>query len=241
LEYYLLSRNRHILVANNDTFILETLLSHLEAQGFVVSHACCDQDVLSAVNKAYCDLIILDVVSSDEDSFALCQNIRKISDIPIIFLSERCEDTDRIIGLELGADDYINKPYNPRELVARIRSVLRRTNTVIFAQQGLKVSPPKFGGWLLDVTNQTIISDSGDIKSLSTGETRLLQIFCDHPNTTLSRDQLLAWTQGRKANAFDRSIDNYISRIRKKIEQDPHNPRLLKTYWGSGYALTCDP
>lgn len=217
------------------------MANYLESQGFEVSHARTANLALAAVTAANCDLIILDVMLGDEDGFSLCRDIRKISEIPVIFLSKRSEETERIIGLELGADDYITKPCNLRELLARVRSVLRRAKPVTPAPQVTTAFGPKFGGWILDVTNQEVISDAGDRMPLSTGEARLLQVFTEHPNTVLTRDQLLIMTQGRKANAFDRSIDNYVSRIRKKIEHDPHTPRLLKTYWGGGYALTCDP
>ena len=235
-----LHSNKRILIVDDEDDIREPIGTYLESQGFDISQASNAQDALTIINEKVCDMAILDVMLGEDDGFSLCRDIRRISDVPVIFLSGRSEDTERIIGLELGADDYVVKPFNPRELLARIRSVLRRTKPVASPEQQKPASQPTFGGWTLDVVNQELVSDEGAKQSLSTGEARLLQVFLAHPNTVLTRDKLLELSQGRQANAFDRSIDNYVSRIRKKIEEDPGNPRLLKTYWGGGYALTCD-
>lgn len=234
-----LPAEKHILLVDDEEDIREPIGVYLESEGFKVSLACDARSALAVIETATCDLAVLDVMLGQDDGFALCRDIRKISDIPVIFLSGKSEDTERIIGLELGADDYIAKPFNPRELLARIRSVLRRSESLGEDPATKAATQPKFGGWTLDVANQELISDSGDKQALSTGEARLLQVFVNNPNVVLTRDQLLEMSQGRTANAFDRSIDNYVSRIRKKIEQDPSQPRLLKTYWGGGYALSC--
>lgn len=214
---------------------------YLESQGFSVSLVNNAADAKSAIAAGDCDLAVLDVMIGDDDGFALCRDIRKTSDIPVIFLSGRGDDTERIIGLELGADDYVVKPFNPRELLARIRSVIRRTKNGTSQKETGAAKQPTFGGWSLDLANQELFAENGDKRALSTGEARLLQVFLNHPNAVLTREQLLELSQGRQANPFDRSIDNYVSRLRKKIEQDPSKPRYLKTYWGGGYALTCDP
>ncbi len=232
--------SKHILVVDDEEGIREPIGVYLESQGFRVSLASNASDAMACINGEDCDLAVLDVMLGKDDGFTLCRDIRKVSEVPVIFLSGRSEDTERIIGLELGADDYVVKPFNPRELLARIRSVLRRA-TARDDSTGMKpASQPTFGGWTLDVANQELVSGEGVAQSLSTGEARLLQVFINHPNIVLTRDQLLKLSKGREANAFDRSIDNYVSRIRKKIEDDPSKPRILKTYWGGGYALTCE-
>ena len=232
--------NKHILIVDDETDIREPLGVYLESQGFEVSLAGNAREAMAVIEAGTCDMAVLDVMLGEDDGFSLCRDIRRASEVPVMFLSGRSEDTERIIGLELGADDYLVKPFNPRELLARIRSVLRRSEKSVTEEQQKPASQPTFGGWTLDVINQELISKDGTKLSLSTGEARLLQVFVSHPNTVLTRDKLLQLSRGREANAFDRSIDNYVSRIRKKIEEDPGNPRLLKTYWGGGYALTCD-
>ncbi len=235
-----MSADKHILLVDDEEDIREPIGVYLESQGYKVSLACDANSALTVIKNTDCDLAVLDVMLGADDGFELCREIRKTSDIPVIFLSGRSEETERIVGLELGADDYIAKPFNPRELLARIRSVLRRSKSLGDNPVNKTADQPKFGGWTLDVANQELISDSGDKQVLSTGEARLLQVFVNNPNVVLTRDQLLEMSQGRTANAFDRSIDNYVSRIRKKIEQNPSQPKLLKTYWGGGYALSCN-
>lgn len=235
-----MSADKHILLVDDEEDIREPIGVYLESQGYQVSLACDAITALAIIEKENCDLAVLDVMLGQDDGFELCREIRKTSEIPVIFLSGKSEETERIIGLELGADDYIAKPFNPRELLARIRSVLRRSKTPEQEAGNKVATQPKFGGWTLDVANQEIIAEDGEKRALSTGEARLLQIFINNPNVVLTRDQLLEMSQGRTANAFDRSIDNYVSRIRKKIEKDPSRPKLLKTYWGGGYALSCN-
>lgn len=228
----------HILVVDDEADIREPVGAYLESNGFLVSLAGTAKEALEAVKSNKLDLAVLDVVIGPDDGFTLCRDIQKDIDVPVVFLSGKSEDTERIIGLELGADDYIVKPFNPRELLARIRAVLRRYQTAEPNTEQEK--PTQFGPWTLDVQNQELCGDDGKKVALSTGEARLLEVFLSHPNEVLSRDQLLDLTHGRQANLFDRSIDNYVSRIRKKIEEDPKKPRLLKTYWGGGYSLNCD-
>lgn len=233
-----MERKPHILVVDDELDIREPVGVYLEAQGFEVSLAGNAQDALSLSAQKTPDLAILDIMIGKDDGFSLCREMQKDADIPVIFLSGKSEETERIIGLELGADDYIVKPFNPRELLARVRAVLRRYQAASDSQPDQRGSA-SFGPWQLDAQNQELIRDNDERVSLSTGEVRLLQVFLDHPNKVLSRDQLIDLLHGRQANPFDRSIDNYVSRIRKKIEEDPSKPRLLKTYWGGGYALNC--
>jgi len=231
------AHTHHILIVDDELDIREPVGTYLEGHGFRVSLAGTAADALKICKETTLDLAVLDIVLGSDDGFTLCRDLQKEADVPVIFLSGKSEDTERIIGLELGADDYIVKPFNPRELLARIRAVLRRYEAKEVKPVGS--SELRFGPWVLDIQNQELTGNSNQKVSLSTGETRLLEVFLKHPNQVLSRDALLDLTHGRQANLFDRSIDNYVSRLRKKIEEDPKKPRLLKTYWGGGYALNC--
>lgn len=235
-----MERKPHILVVDDELDIREPVGVYLEAQGFDVSLAADSDSALSLIRKSRPDLAILDIMLGQDDGFTLCREMQKNADIPVIFLSGKSEETERIIGLELGADDYIIKPFNPRELLARIRAVLRRYQAASDTRKIVQADQPSFGRWQLDMQNQELIGTGDERVALSTGEVRLLQVFLDHPSRVLSRDQLIDLIHGRQANPFDRSIDNYVSRIRKKIEDDPSKPKLLKTYWGGGYALNCN-
>ena len=229
-----MEKRAHILLVDDEEDILEPLDHYLKSQGFDTSLARDAKTALELIQKRPVDLAVLDVILGQSDGLKLCRDLQKIRPVPVIFLSGRAEDTERIIGLELGADDYIAKPFNPRELLARIRAVLRRyaTSSILSHNEKLKIGP-----WQLDVANQELVRPDGTRKALSTGETRLLHVFLNNPDTVLSRDELLEMTQGRQTNPFDRSIDNYVSRLRKKVENDPANPIYIKTYWGGGYAF----
>jgi len=176
-----------------------------------------------------------------DDGLTLCRELRQSSDIPVILLTAVADDTDRVVGLELGADDYITKPFNPRELLARIKVVLRRTHSLPPQQrQPTAERRMAFDRWLLDVPRQELIGEDGVSVPLSTGEFRLLLALLERPKMVLSRDQLLDLTQGRAARVFDRSIDNQVSRLRKKLEVDPRHPRMIKTVRGGGYTFTAN-
>ncbi|MDP8913500.1 MAG: winged helix-turn-helix domain-containing protein, partial [Pseudomonadota bacterium] len=183
---------------------------------------------------------ILDIMMPGEDGLSLCRHIRATSELPIILVTARTEDTDRIIGLEMGADDYVLKPFNPRELVARIRAVLRRAGSGDARQRAPESASYAFGEWVLKAGERTLVDREGLSVPLSTGEFNLLLALVTRPRQVLSRDQLLDLTRGREAAAFDRSIDNQVSRLRRKIESDPREPALIKTVWGGGYALATD-
>ena len=175
-----------------------------------------------------------------EDGLSLCRHLRETTNLPIILLTAMAEETDRVIGLEMGADDYLAKPFNPRELLARVKAVMRRTQALPPKQRGLEATQLHFADWALDVGRQELIGKDGVGISLSTAEFHLLSAFLKHPQMVLSRDQLLDLSRGREATVFDRSIDNLVSRLRRKIEPDPKNPTLIKTHWGGGYSLTVE-
>jgi two-component system OmpR family response regulator len=184
------------------------------------------------------DLILLDLMLPGEDGLSLCRNLRAGSNIPIIMLTAKGEEVDRVIGLEMGADDYLPKPFGSRELVARIRAVLRRSRNK--ANEMDVESRPKryrFDRWQLDVSTRELLNDDGITVPLSTGEYDLLIAMVERPQHVLSRDQLLDLARGRSANAIDRSIDTQVSRLRKKLELDPADPRIVKTVWGGGYMF----
>lgn len=175
-----------------------------------------------------------------EDGLSFCRHLRSTTDLPVILLTAMAEETDRIVGLEVGADDYVTKPFNPRELLARIKAVLRRVQSLPPQKGRLASKIVRFDRWTFDVNRRELLGDDGVAVPLSTAEFRLLCAFLDHPGLVLSRNQLLDLTVGRDADPFDRSIDNQVSRLRKKIEADPKVPTLIKTHWGGGYSLVAE-
>lgn len=228
----------HVAVVDDHEEIRELVVRYLGQHGLRVT-ACRDavgfRQLLATSSP---DLVVLDIMMPGEDGLALCRHLRATTRLPIIFLTAMGEDTDRIVGLELGADDYLAKPFNPRELLARIRAVLRRVGHAsppCTAQQALHV---RFADKVLDVRRHEVTGADGVAIPLSTAEFRLLCVFLDHPGKVLNRDALLDLTSGREAEVWDRSIDNQVSRLRRKIELDPKNPTLIKTHWGDGYCFT---
>lgn len=231
----------HIAVVDDHRDIRDLVGKYLSQQGFRISLADGGPALRRILERNALDLIVLDVMMPGEDGISLCREVRRSTQLPIIFLTAMAEETDRIIGLELGADDYVLKPFNPRELLARIRAVLRRVNSLPPQQrQSLAGKAIHFDQWHLDVGRQELTGADGVAVALSTAEFRLLKAFVEHPRLVLSRDQLLDLTAGRSADIFDRSIDNQVSRLRKKIEPDPRNPTIIKTHWGGGYSLSVD-
>jgi len=226
-----------ILVVDDDGEIRLLLMRFLGDHGFDVREASDGTGLISAVAARRPDLIVLDVMMPGEDGFSLCRRLREQSGIPIILLTARTGDTDKVVGLEIGADDYVPKPFNPRELVARIRAVLRRTptqspnDTATSQFSGLY----RFAGWVLDVTRRSLTSPDDVRTDLTTGEFDLLTALVQNPQRPLSRDQLLDLVHGRVSYHFDRSIDVQISRLRRKIEPDPQHPILIKTIRNEGY------
>jgi two-component system, OmpR family, response regulator len=186
------------------------------------------------------DLIVLDLMLPGEDGLTLCRDLRAKSDIPVIMLTARGEETDRIVGLEMGADDYLAKPFSARELLARIKAILRRARALPQNLQPDSARQIRFADWVLDTTHRQIISAANIVTPLSGAEYRLLRIFLSHPNRVLNRDQLVDLTQGKEADPLDRSIDVQVSRLRNRLGDDPREPRLIKTVRGEGYVLAVD-
>ena len=193
-----------------------------------------------AIRESAIDIVVLDIMMPGEDGLTLCRSLRETTDLPLILLTAMVEETDRVVGLEMGADDYVTKPFNPRELLARIKAVLRRTHTLPPQRQPLASHTIRFGRWTLDVNRRELSGADGVGIALSTTEFLLLSAFLNHPHMVLSRDQLLDLTRGREGDVFDRSIDNQVSRLRKKIESDPKRPTIIKTHWGGGYRFIAE-
>jgi two-component system OmpR family response regulator len=191
-----------------------------------------------ALEASRLDLIVLDLMLPGEDGLSICRRLRLSSHVPIIMLTAKGEDVDRIIGLEMGADDYLTKPFNPRELLARIKAVLRRAARSAFAASAADARVLAFLGWRIDRALRNLASPDGARVVVTGAEFDLLQAFCEWPGRILSRDQLLDLTQGRSAGSFERSIDVLVSRLRRKLESDPHNPEIIKTVRSGGYLFT---
>lgn len=229
----------HILVVDDNREIRELLARYLEKNGMRTRTAPDAKTARHELSEWAIDLMVLDIMMPGEDGLALCRQLRSEGKLPIIFLTAMDEETDRIVGLEMGADDYIAKPFNPRELLARIKAVLRRYHTLPPSEmpKNSDVSVTHFGNWIFDSARRHLEDENGVVIPLSTAEFRLLSVFLAHPGIVLSRDRLLDLTQGRDAGPFDRSIDNQISRLRRKIEDDPKDPQIIKTVWGGGYTF----
>ena len=230
----------HILVVDDHREIRDALAKYLAKHEFRVATADGAAAARRMLETSRIDLVVLDVMMPGEDGLTLCRQLRAKGDLPIIMLTAMAEDTDRVVGLELGADDYVTNPFNPRELVARVKAVLRRAHS-------LPPQPPRpaarllrFDRWTFDVARRELVGDDGIAVPLSTGEYLLLSVLVQRPGIVLTRDQLLDLTRGRDAVLFDRSIDNQVSRLRKKIEVDPRRPQLIKTHWGGGYSFAAE-
>lgn len=227
----------HILVVDDHRDIRDLLAKYLAKNGFRVMTAENSQSARKLIGTHAFDLVVLDIMMPGEDGLSLCRDLRAAGALPIILLTAMAEETDRIVGLELGADDYVTKPFNPRELLARIKAVLRRASSLPVGREPDPGTRFRFDRWTLHADRREL-TDATDIAiPLSTGEFELLSAFLRHPGMVLSRDQLLDLTKGRSARIFDRSIDNQVSRLRKKIEHDPKTPKLIQTVWGGGYKL----
>jgi two-component system OmpR family response regulator len=230
----------HILVVDDHREIRDLLAKYLAKHGLRVSVAESAARARRVLETSAIDLVVLDVMMPGEDGLSLCRHLRATTGVPVIMLTAMAEDTDRVIGLEIGADDYVVKPFNPRELLARIKAVLRRANSLPRRRPAPPAEVLRFERWALNVGRRELMDEDGVGIPLSTSEFLLLSALLDHPKMVLSRDQLLDLTRGRAANLFDRSIDNQVSRLRKKIESDPKEPSLIKTVWGGGYVFTAD-
>jgi two-component system, OmpR family, response regulator len=233
-----MNESAHILVVDDHRDIRDLVGRYLRRQGFRTSEAAGAAEARTQLNAGAYDLVILDIMMPGEDGLSLCRFLRESKGPPVILLSAMAEDTDRIVGLEIGADDYLAKPFNPRELLARIRAVLRRSqDRKVRLEQDETRAKWHFDRWTLCAAERALLDENGVKTPLSSGEFKLLRIFLNRPGQVLSRDQLLDLTQGRAAKAFDRAIDNQISRLRQKVEQDPMHPTLIQTIWGDGYML----
>jgi two-component system OmpR family response regulator len=231
----------HILVVDDDREIRELLASYLEKNGMRATVAANGREMRKVLEQFSFDLIVLDLMMPGEDGLTLCRELRagKWKAVPILMLTARNEETDRIIGLEMGADDYLTKPFAVRELLARIKSILRRTRMLPPNMQVEEASQfITFGDWRLDTTGRHLLDTEDTMVALSGAEYRLLRVFLDHPQRVLTRDQLLNLTQGRDADAFDRSIDLLISRLRQRLRDDAREPRYIKTLRSEGYVFS---
>jgi two-component system OmpR family response regulator len=226
----------HILIVDDQRDIRDLVARYLVKHGFRASTAESAEAARKLMRAAGIDLIVLDIMMPGEDGLSLTRSIREHHDIPVILLTAMGDETDRIVGLEMGADDYLAKPFNARELVARIKAVLRRARTLPRSSVPAR-GKLCFDRWQLDLARRELIDERGVGIALSSGEYRLLVALLERPGMVLTRDQLLDLTRGRSAQPFDRSIDNQISRLRRKIERDPRRPTLIKTAWGGGYCF----
>ena len=233
-----MSEIQHVLaLIDDDPKILELTAKYLRDQKFTVYTGKNGKELDEIIKKYAADLIILDLMMPEESGLQICQRLR-VNDvlIPIIMLTAKGDEVDRIVGLEMGADDYLPKPFNPRELLARINAIIRRKET--FSKKSSKNSI-KFGDFLFNIQNRSLSKDGKSI-SITTGEFNLLKVFTERPKQPLSRDQIMQLARGKELDVFDRSIDVQISRIRKLIEDDPNNPKYLQTKWGFGYIFNPD-
>ena len=228
----------HLLLVDDEPSLREPLAEYLTRQGFSVSQAESAAAARTILLNEQPDLALLDIMMPGEDGLSLCRHLIESKDLPVILLTARGEATDRIVGLEIGADDYVVKPFEPRELVARIKSVLRRA-----ARSGplpQEDAHYEFEGWQLDPVKRKLTNPAGATVPISSAEFRLLIAFLDNPRKVLDRDRLLDMVQGREAHLFDRAVDNQVSRLRRKIEEDTREPRMIQTVRGGGYVLATD-
>ncbi len=227
-----------LLLVDDEASLREPLADYLSRQGFSVKQAADAAKARTILLDEQPDLVLLDIMMPGEDGLSLCRHLIEAKKLPVIFLTAKGEATDRIVGLEIGADDYVVKPFEPRELVARIRSVLRRATRS--APEPEVDAHYEFEGWSLDPLKRRLTDPEGTIVPISSAEFRLLVAFLEHPRQVLDRDRLLDMVQGREAHLFDRAVDNQVSRLRRKMEEDSRDPKLIQTVWGGGYRLAAD-
>lgn len=234
----------HILIVDDDPQIRSLVSDYLVQHGFRVSTARDGAAMWREFKKAEFDLVVLDIMLPGDDGLTLCRKLRETSDVLIVMLSAVGEETDRVVGLEVGADDYVAKPFSPRELLARIKALKRRTEGPLAEKRKARrlaaLPVIRFNQWQLDPNKRRLIAPDGVTVPLSTAEYELLQAFLDNPGRILTRDQLLDITKGREAQPFDRTIDVQVARLRKKIEEDPKQPKILQTVRGGGYQFVAD-
>ncbi len=228
----------HILIVDDDVEIRQLLKQYLQKNGLRVTTAADGAAMWKELERSRIDLVVLDLMLPGESGLSLCRRLCVDSQVPVIMLTALGEETDRIVGLEMGADDYLPKPFNPRELLARINSVLRRARASADPlDRPVEGERLYFGDWILDTVSRQLISKQGTVVPLSGGEYRLLRVFLERPNRVLSRDQLLELVSGREAGPYDRSIDVQVGRLRKRLGDDSRAPRLIKTVRSAGYVF----
>ena len=233
-----MSANReHLLIVDDDKEIRNLLTDYLEQADYRVTAVGDGKAMRRVLEANRIDLVILDLMLPGEDGLTLCRELRSKANLPVLMLTARGDEVDRIIGLEMGADDYLAKPFNPRELLARIKSVIRRAQALPTNMESDKQRNVCFAGWTLGVATRNITAADGLVVPLSGAEYRLLRVFLDHPQRVLAREQLLELANGREAILFDRSIDVLVGRLRKRLRDDSREPVLIKTVRGEGYVL----
>jgi two-component system, OmpR family, response regulator len=228
----------HLLVVDDDQEIRQLLANYLQDNGYRVTAVGDGRAMRNALAAGLPDLVILDVMLPGEDGISLCRWLRTRSEVPVIMLTARGDETDRVVGLEVGADDYLPKPFSPRELLARIKSVLRRANALppnLRRQEGRLF---RFAGWQLDAVTRNLTAPDGVVVPLGATEFRLLRVLLDHPGQVLARDQLIDLMLSRDAGPFDRALDVQVSRLRQRLREDAREPAIIKTVRGQGYVLT---
>ncbi len=228
-----MSPQPHILVVDDDAALRDLLRRYLAEQGFRVTTVADGRGMEQALAREHPDLVVMDLMLPGDDGLVLTRRLQERGDLPVIILSARGEEVDRIVGLEIGADDYLPKPFNPRELVARIRAVLRRGRT----GQARAPAVAVFGPYRFDLESRVLYREGEEVP-LTAGEAALLEVLARHPNRVLTRDQLVERLKGYDRSPYDRSIDVRVARLRQKIEPDPRSPRFVRTVWGKGYLFT---
>ncbi|MEO1957894.1 MAG: two-component system response regulator OmpR [Methylophilaceae bacterium] len=235
-----MSENKKILMVDDDSRIRELLQRYLTSQGFSIKTVSDSAAMDTVLKTEKFDLFILDLMLPGEDGLAICRRLRgKNINTPIIMLTARGDEVDRIIGLEMGADDYLPKPFNPRELLARINAVMRRHGQYSQPDGATAQETVPFGDFVFDAANRSLSKNGVNI-TITSGEFTLLKVFAEHPRQPLSRDRLMQLARGRELDVFDRSIDVQVSRLRRLIEPNPGKPRFLRTMWGFGYVFIPD-
>lgn len=235
-----MTRRPHILIVDDDREIRDLLARFLVRHDFRVDTAADGREMDKVMAGGRFDLIVLDLMMPGEDGLSICRRLRADSNIPIVMLTALGEEADRIVGLEIGADDYLPKPFNPRELLARIRAVLRRLESTPASAQGDRPRSLCFEGWQVDLAARELRDPEGTLVTLTSGEFDLLEALVERPQQVLSRDQLADLTSGRVLGPLDRSIDVALSRLRRKLGEDPKNPRLIKTVRHGGYYFAAE-
>lgn len=233
-----MDRADNILIVDDDADIRSLLTRYLEKNGLRATAVGDGRAMWQALDRGAYDLVVLDLMLPGDDGLTLCRTLRGKSDIPVVMLTARGDETDRIVGLEMGADDYLPKPFSARELMARIKVILRRTRSLPPNLQPQDEHLMRFAGWTLDTARRLLVSPAGVQTPIGGAEFKLLRVFLDHPNRVLDRDQLLDLSQGREAEPLDRSIDVQVSRLRHRLGDDPKSPQLIKTVRGEGYVLS---